>query len=74
MAVGAFFFRSRGMAGAVFLDFHILVKSSMTVEDAHRITHEAETAVRAAFSDIIDVVIHTEPESSGREPYAWEKK
>lgn len=66
--------RSRGMAGAVFLDFHILVDSHITMEQAHKITHEVETTIRARFPDVVDVVIHTEPASDGREPYPWEAK
>lgn len=66
--------RSRGMAGAVFVDFHILVDSHLPIEQAHRITHDAEVAVRDRFPEVVDVVIHTEPASAGREPYPWEKR
>ena len=39
---------------------------SMTVERAHRVTHEVVRAVHAAFPEVADVMIHTEP-ADGRE-------
>jgi cation diffusion facilitator family transporter len=63
---GAHKIRSRGSADHVHVDLHIHVDPTMTVERAHRVTHEVAGAVRAAFPQVADVLIHTEP-ADGRE-------
>jgi cation diffusion facilitator family transporter len=63
---GAHKIRSRGSADHVHVDLHIHVDPTMTVERAHRVTHEVAGAVRAAFPEVADVLIHTEP-ADGRE-------
>lgn len=63
---GAHKIRSRGSADHVHVDLHIHVDPAMTVEHAHRVTHEVAGAVRAAFPEVADVLIHTEP-ADGRE-------
>lgn len=63
---GAHKIRSRGSADHVLVDLHIHVDPTMTVERAHRVTHEVARAVRRAFPEVADVLIHTEP-ADGRE-------
>lgn len=63
---GAHKVRSRGSADHVHVDLHIHVDPSMTVLRAHAVTHEVAAAVRAAFPEVADVIIHTEP-ADGRE-------
>jgi len=63
---GAHKIRSRGSADHVLVDLHIHVDPTMTVERAHQVTHEVAGAVRAAFPEVADVLIHTEP-ADGRE-------
>jgi cation diffusion facilitator family transporter len=63
---GAHKIRSRGSADHVHVDLHIHVDPGMTVERAHEVTHEVARAVRAAFPEVADVMIHTEP-ADGRE-------
>jgi cation diffusion facilitator family transporter len=63
---GAHKIRSRGSADHVQVDLHIHVDPRMTVERAHEVTHEVGRAVRAAFPEVADVLIHTEP-ADGRE-------
>jgi cation diffusion facilitator family transporter len=63
---GAHKIRSRGSADHVHVDLHIHVDPTMTVERAHRVTHDVAGAVRAAFPEVADVLIHTEP-ADGRE-------
>jgi cation diffusion facilitator family transporter len=63
---GAHKIRSRGSADHVHVDLHIHVDPGMTVLRAHEITHEVARAVRAAFPEVADVMIHTEP-ADGRE-------
>jgi cation diffusion facilitator family transporter len=63
---GAHKIRSRGSADHVQVDLHIHVDPGMSVERAHQVTHEVARAVRAAFPEVADVLIHTEP-ADGRE-------
>jgi cation diffusion facilitator family transporter len=63
---GAHKIRSRGSADHVYVDLHIHVDPTMTVERAHHVTHEVAGAVRATFPEVADVLIHTEP-ADGRE-------
>jgi cation diffusion facilitator family transporter len=63
---GAHKVRSRGSIDHVHVDLHIHVDPSMTVERAHEVTHDVAAAVRAAFPEVADVIIHTEP-ADGRE-------
>jgi cation diffusion facilitator family transporter len=63
---GAHKIRSRGSADHVLVDLHIHVDPMMTVERAHSVTHEVASAVCAAFPEVADVLIHTEP-ADGRE-------
>jgi cation diffusion facilitator family transporter len=59
--------RSRGLTGAVHLDFHLLVDGELPLRRAHEISHAVETAVRGSFPDVVDVTIHVEPEDEPEE-------
>ena len=63
---GAHKIRSRGSPDHVEVDLHIHVDPAMTVERAHEVTHLVASAVRRAFPEVADVMIHTEP-ADGRE-------
>ncbi|MCW8141700.1 MAG: cation transporter [Planctomycetota bacterium] len=53
--------RTRGPEGAVFADLRVHVDPGMTVQAAHDISHAVEAALRQAFPDLVDIVIHVEP-------------
>jgi cation diffusion facilitator family transporter len=53
--------RSRGTRWAVELDLHVQVAADMKVEDAHRIAHLVEEALRTRLPNVSDVVVHIEP-------------
>lgn len=55
--------RTRGTAGHIFVDLHILVSPSMPIANAHAIAHRVETTIKAELPDVIDVVVHVEPDS-----------
>lgn len=59
--------RSRGHRDHVHVDLHVHLDPELPLRDAHEKTHEVMRAVRAAFPEVKDVVIHTEP-AGDREP------
>lgn len=58
--------RSRGHHDHVHVDLHVHLDPMLPLRDAHAKTHEVIAAIRAAFPEVKDVVIHTEP-ADGRE-------
>jgi divalent metal cation (Fe/Co/Zn/Cd) transporter len=40
---------------------HLLVRSDMSIEDAHLISHRVSKNLKEEFKDISDVVVHIEP-------------
>jgi cation diffusion facilitator family transporter len=63
---GAHKVRSRGSLEHVAVDLHIQVDPSMTVEEAHLLTHRVADRIRSELAEVRDVIIHTEP-ADGRE-------
>jgi cation diffusion facilitator family transporter len=53
--------RTRGTINHVFLDLHLVVEPSLTVQDAHQIAHIAEEEIKKRFPEVTDVVVHIEP-------------
>jgi cation diffusion facilitator family transporter len=60
--------RTRGMPGSIYVDLHIQVAPHLTVVDAHRVTHWVIDAIKAGFSGVRDVLVHTEP-ARADQPY-----
>ena len=50
-----------GSENCVFVDLHIVVAPDTSIERGHEIAHAVETALRARYSQIVDVVAHVEP-------------
>jgi cation diffusion facilitator family transporter len=53
--------RSRGMEGAVFVDLTIEVEPHVPTAKAHELADEVESRLRAAYPDVVDIVVHVEP-------------
>lgn len=53
--------RTRGMPGSIYVDLHIQVAPTLTVVEGHQVTHWVIDAIRAEFSGVRDVLVHTEP-------------
>jgi cation diffusion facilitator family transporter len=53
--------RTRGSETEVTADLHILVAPETTVLQGHAIAHQVETALRASYQHLTDVVVHVEP-------------
>lgn len=58
---GAHHIRTRGTEGEVYADLHVLVAPEMTVGAAHDLSERVEAAVSAAFPNVIEVLVHIEP-------------
>jgi len=56
--------RSRGTEHAVSLDVHVLVDPAMSIEKAHKIADVVEENIKNAFPDVIDIVVHIEPDGN----------
>jgi cation diffusion facilitator family transporter len=57
--------RTRGSMGHVYVDLHIHVAPEMSMEAAHLLAHQAESAIMAKFTEVIEVVVHLEPHLPG---------
>ena len=57
--------RTRGLEGEVHADLHVLVDPEMTISRAHRIADEAERRIQERFTEVIDVLVHLEPDEEG---------
>ena len=64
--VGCHAVRTRGPESRVHVDLHVQVAPRTTVERGHVIAHEVEGALRHAFGQITDVVVHLEPADADR--------
>ena len=53
--------RSRGLAGAVYVDLKIDVDPSLTISRAHEVADKVEAAIGRSFADVVDVIVHIEP-------------
>ena len=56
--------RTRGLESQVFVDLHVVVAPGTTVEESHAIAHAVEDALRGRFTQIVDVVVHIEPDAA----------
>jgi cation diffusion facilitator family transporter len=63
--LGAHSVRTRGPESQVMVDLHVQVDPETTVARGHLITHEVEDALRKAYGQITDVVVHLEPAGGG---------
>lgn len=54
--------RSRGMENSVWVDLTIHVDPELTTRRAHAVAHAVERELAAAYPQIVDIVVHVEPE------------
>lgn len=64
--------RSRGTPDAVWVDLHIKVQPTMTVQEGHSLSHAVKDCIIHELPEVVDVVVHLEPwagptDSSGAE-------
>lgn len=54
--------RTRGLENHIYVDCHIYVRPDMTAEKTHDLVHEIEDLIKKEMSEVVDVVIHVEPD------------
>ncbi len=54
--------RTRGRRDAVFVDLTVHLDGAMSLHEAHGVADRIEVALQAAHPEIVDVVVHLEPE------------
>ena len=59
--------RTRGTEGEVYADLHVMVAPEMTVGKAHRLADAVEAAVQRRFPNVIEVLVHIEPDDGHTE-------
>lgn len=64
-AIEAHDLRTRMSGPATFVDFHLVVPGTMTVEESHHICDKIEAALRAAVDGVM-ITIHVEPEDKAK--------
>lgn len=53
--------RSRGREDDIHVDLHVVAKYAMTLENAHKLVHKIDNAMRLRFPGVTDVNIHVDP-------------
>jgi cation diffusion facilitator family transporter len=64
-AIEAHDIRTRQAGKATFIDFHLVVPGTMSVEDAHAICDRLEAKLREAVEDVM-ITIHVEPDEKAK--------
>ncbi len=54
--------RSRGKESEIYVDLHISVDPKMPTAEAHLLAHKVENAIRSAIPEVVEVIVHVEPE------------
>jgi len=58
--------RTRGTSSEVYVDLRLHVPREMRIEEAHQLAHRVEDRIKEEFKEVTEVVVHVEPEKSGR--------
>jgi cation diffusion facilitator family transporter len=62
--------RLRHMSGAVQADVHVALDPAMTLSEAHRLCEAARDAVLAQVPEVVEIIIHPEPDGHADGPAA----
>jgi len=55
--------RTRGRPDDIYLDLHIQIAWDMTMLDSHLLSHQIQKKIKKEFPQIVDVLVHMEPDS-----------
>ena len=64
---GAHRIRTRGTEGEVYADLHVLVAPDMTVVAAHELAEAVECSVQRRYPNVVEVLVHIEPDDGHEE-------
>jgi cation diffusion facilitator family transporter len=53
--------RTRGAPGQMYVDLHICVDSSLSLDMAHKVSEKVENLIKISIEGVEDVVVHVEP-------------
>ncbi len=53
--------RTRGTSGEIFVDMHIGVDSSLSIDAAHEVSENVESMIKSRVTGVRDVMVHLEP-------------
>ncbi len=53
--------RTRGMTGEIYVDLHIGVDSSLSIDAAHKVGESVVSMIKSKIPEVRDVVVHLEP-------------
>ncbi|MFB3764677.1 MAG: cation diffusion facilitator family transporter [Methanotrichaceae archaeon] len=53
--------RTHGTPGEIFVDLHIGVESSLSIDEAHKVGIEVENRIKENVAGVKDVIVHVEP-------------
>jgi len=53
--------RTRGPAGEVYVDLHIGVDPSLSIDEAHEVSNAVELVIKSSIEGVKDVLVHLEP-------------
>jgi cation diffusion facilitator family transporter len=53
--------RSRYVSSSIFVDMHIVVDGTITVQEGHQIADAVENRIAKEIPDVLDVVVHVDP-------------
>jgi cation diffusion facilitator family transporter len=59
--------RSRGRQDDVNLDLHVHLDPNLSLERAHKISHDIERTIKTSFLEVSEVIVHIEPNVKGRD-------
>lgn len=65
--------RARGPEGEMYVDLHIGVDSSLSIDAAHKVSVEVEQSIKSRIPEIRDVVVHLEPKDYCRFKYQQDR-
>lgn len=52
--------RTRGVPSQIYVDLHIAVQNSLSIDEAHDVAHDVENELKRSLPNIEDVVVHLE--------------
>ncbi len=59
--------RTRGHPTSIYMDCNIHVDPTLSLEEAHSLTHKVIAEIKLEYPQIVDVVVHTEPATTNHE-------